>query len=1132
MLLCTCWSTASSQSSFGALTITVTDASSALIPGAVVTVTNISTGETKTATTSNSGECRFVDLIPANYRVTVQSASFKRFLQDNVPVQVGSTIRLDATLQAGEVGETVEVTAQPAMLQTESGSVSSEIEGAVVQAMPLNGRNAENLLSLVPGVVPGNFTSGSASYNGGNRTVNGAWGAYQIGGGFTNENVQLIDGAPTNMLQGNTVSLIPTQDSLQEFRVESNSPSAEFGRFGGGVVEMVTKSGTNRFHGTVYEYVRNTILNANDFFSNFAGLPKSPFHQNQYGVAVGGPIKREKAFFFFSWENFALRSATGISTNVPTAAQRAGVFNHFIFDPSGRCAIQAATPSPGQWTIPQSCFDPTSKVMLNYFPPPNSTVNPAYNYSVSPDTGDNTTQYDGRVDYNISSKQRIFARYTDWSLKDIGANLFHNYNGFPTGYAPTNNLTRAFVLGDTYTLNPNTIADLHLSYTREFYTNPAQGLNNVDISQFGPAYAALAPKLSYRALPTALFAGPDNLPNLLPLSLVQFDHYDNYGLSLGVAKLLGNHYLKFGGEGTLRLHNGTGNFHDPTGFSVYTPSSADELASFILGEFTTDAIQTVLPTTTFNYYWGFYANDTWKANRNLTLNFGLRYELPGGLAEKKDRDAVLLPNTTDPNTGFKGAITLVNSALWPSRSVEPYHYTLFSPRVSFAQSFDNGAAVLRGGYSLVYLPPDISTNLMSFNSPVNSAVTTAINGSTPTLFQSNPWPSGILQPTGRTNPTFSSGLLGQSVVVPVPQNSYPYMQQWNLAVGRQWKGNWTTQMIYAGTKGTHLPLNVPYGIDQVPTSATPMLQAMENSLESSGLSQATAAAQVTKYAQQLRPYPQFQNLQNAALYEGGSSYHALYLVLEKRFRSSGLINANYTWAKMLTNTDSAIGGTAGGSTGGGGLAQPQDFDNLHAEKSLASFDIAHRLLVNYVLNLPFGEGQPFARFGGVAGTLVSGWSVNGITTFQDGLPLYITYVSNNLTTNLGAGQLRPNYVPGCQKKTSGSSFQKFQKNNWFNAACFTYPGDFSFGNEPRVDPTLRSQGLVNFDFSLAKTTKVRDDMNLQFRAEAFDLFNHPYFNVPQTQMGGAHYDAISPTISSTSSPVTPRLLQLSLRLNF
>ena len=298
------------------------------------------------------------------------------------------------------------------------------------------------------------------------------------------------------------------------------------------------------------------------------------------------------------------------------------------------------------------------------------------------------------------------------------------------------------------------------------------------------------------------------------------------------------------------------------------------------------------------------------------------------------------------------------------------------------------------------------------------------------------------------------------------------------------------------------------------------------------LTQAAAAARVTTYAQGLRPYPQYQNLLNAALYEGGSSYNALYLILEKRFRSSGLINVNYTWAKMLTNTDSAIGGTNGGSSAGGGLAEPQDFDNLHAEKSLAAFDIAHRLLVNYVLNLPFGKDQAFAHFGGVAGTLVSGWSANGITTFQDGLPLYITYVSNNLTTNLGAGQLRPNYVPGCQRKTSGSSFQKFQTNNWFNAACFTYPGDFSFGNEPRVDPVLRAQGLVDFDFSLGKITTIRDEMNLQFRAEAFNLFNHPYFNVPQTQMGGAHYDAISPTISSTSTPVSPRLLQLSLRFNF
>ena len=1126
------------QSFYGAIAGTVTDSSGAVVGRATVTATNLGTNETKTAQTGSSGEYRFVDLIPANYRVEVQSPSFKRFTVQSIAVQVDNTVRVDAQLQVGATTETVEVTTEVPLLQTESGSVSTEVEGQVVQQMPLNGRNAMSLVSLVPGVVAGNYTSGAASFNAGNRTQNGSWDAYQIGGGFTNENVEYLDGSSVNMLQGNTIALIPTQDALQEFRVQSSAPSAEFGRFGGGVIEMTTKSGSNGFHGTVYEYVRNTILNANYFFSKFGGLPKAPFHQNQYGAAIGGPIKKDKAFFFFSWEDFKLRTANPLSTNVPTAAQRSGIFNAKVTDPSGRCpnityftangSPTTANGSVARSVIPTSCFDATSQVMVNYFPLPNSTVNPAFNYVGSPVVGDDTTQYNGRVDYTISERQRIFGRYTYWKLNDIGTNLFNNANNFPTGYAATNNWTHQAVLGDTYTFNPSTIADLRISYVRELFTNPGPGLDQVNLAQFGPAYAALASQVSYKALPSLTFSGNDNLYNMNPISDVQTDHYDNYGLIASVTKIVGNHSLKFGGEGVLRLHNGTGHFTNPDGFSSFSNvTTGDEVASFLLGEFTTDTVQTITPTTTFNYGWGFYGTDTWKATRNLTLNFGLRWELPGGLEEKKDRTTVLLPNTVDPATGLKGAVALVNSSLYAPRSMEPYHYMLFAPRVSFAQSF-YGNSVLRGGYAMMYLPPDLPNGVMAFTSPVNAAVTTSSNTSIPTYFQSNPFPNGILEPVGRSNPNFSKNLLGQSVTAPVPENTYPYMQQWNLSVGQQWKGNWSTEIIYAGTKGTHLPMNVAIGLDQVRDSlvTSGALQNMENSVLASNPSTTLAQArqQVIAYAKPLRPYPQFQNYLNAADYSGGSSYNALYLVAQKRFGSAGLVNANYSWSKMITDTDSATGG----NSGAGGPGSPQDFYNKRADRSLAGFDVAHRLVVSYVLPLPFGRGQRFANYGGVAGVLVSGWAANGITTLQDGLPLAFTYNNNQLSGNLGTGTQRPNYVPGCQRRTSGSSFQKFQNNNWFNAACFTNPGDFLFGNEPRVDPVLRAQSLTNFDFSLLKTTAIKESTNIQFRAEAFNLFNHPYFNTPGTTVAGSGYNQIS----SQNNPPSPRLLQLSLRLNF
>ena len=1128
------------QSFYGGIAGTVTDATGAIVPGATVTVTNLGTNEVRTAQSGASGEYRFVDLLPAAYKIAIESKGFKRFEVQSMQVQVDNTLRVDARLEVGSATETVEVTTQTPLLQTESGSVGTEIEGQQVQAMPLNGRNPMNLIALAPGVVANSGAQGSASFNAGNRTQNGSWDSYQIGGGFNNENAEYIDGAPINVLGGSTVSLVMSQDAVQEFRVESSAPSAEFGRFGGGVIEMTTKSGANHFHGTVYEYVRNTILNANPFTNDYLHQPVAAFHQNQYGAAIGGPIKRDKAFFFFNWENFSLRQGSVVDTNVPgdgthgTTNQRGGVFSKAIVDPAKKCAIQPNTPSPGLYTIPQSCFDATSKVMLNYFPLPNTTPTPAanFNYVSSPVIGDDTHQYNARVDYNLSANQRLFARYTQWVLQDIGQNGFNNANGFPTTYAATANTTYAAVVGDTYTINPTAVADVRLSYTREFFNNPGPGVGHTDMSQFGPAYAALAPQLSFTALPgLALGGGPDNIYNLNPISEVQQFHYDNYGLNGSFTKILGNHALKFGGEGVLRLQNGTGTSHNPAGFSTFSNSTTgDEVASFLLGEFTNDNVTTILQSTTFNYSYALFGIDTWKVNRNLTVNLGLRWELPGGLEEKKDRTTVMLPNVVDPNTGSAPTVVLVNSPLYPSRSEEPYHYMLFSPRVSFAQSL-SGSAVFRGGYAINYLPPDLPPAVISSASPVNSFTTTSTNGPVPNFFQANPFPppTGIIEPAGRA--FNSKTLLGQVVSEPVPTNLYPYMQQWDLSFGKQWKGDWLTEISYVGEKGTHLLENVAYGLDQVPeqyvgTGTAPgPLQAMENSLIAGGASAASAQNTVLTYAKPLRPYSTlYTNVSNAAAYTGSSTYEALYLVLQKRFRSAGLLNANYTWDKILTDTDEP--NTGNNETGG--LAAPQDFYNHRSDKSLAAIEVPQRLIVSYVLNLPFGKGQRFANgVSGITDRLISGWSANGITTVQSGTPLTFTYSAGNiLSKNLGSGTIRPNYVPGCNKTKPGSPFQKLISNTpYFNTSCFTYAGDFQFGNEPRVDPTLRNPYTQNYDFALVKKTTLRESVNLQFEAEAFNIFNRVQFTAGGSALG-------SGTFGVVSAGGSPRLVQLSLRLNF
>jgi hypothetical protein len=1143
------------QSFYGGISGTVMDSSGAVIPGATVTVVNAGTNETHKTESNAIGEFRFVNLVPANYKLIAEAATFKLFEQQPVVVQVNATVQIDVHLEAGAADETVQVTSEAPLLQTESGTVGAAVEGQVVQNMPLNGRNPMNLIGLAPGVVAGQNTSGSSSFNAVNRTSIGSWNSYQIAGGFNNENSEYIDGTPINMLGGNTLSLVPAQDAIQEFRVDASAASPEFGRYGGGVISMTTKSGSNGFHGTVYEYVRNTVLNANYFFSNAAGLPKAPFHQNQYGGALGGPIKKDKFFFFAHFEKFKLRAATPTSTNVPgdgnngTVNNRGGVFATPIADPvftasggTSGCNVQSDS-AAGTYTIPTSCFDTTSQVMMGYFPGTNQ--NPAthnsYNYSAQPVVGDDTLQVNGRLDYTINEKQRVFARFTRYELDDIGADEFGKNATFSTIYAASHNLTHQIVVGDTYSISPVTVLDGRLSYTRQLFTNPTSQLNKVDLSEFGPAYDALASQVSYRALPSMALQGTHNIYNLNPISGVEFDHFDNYSANGSLTRIIGSHTIKAGGEAVLRLHNGTGYFRMPSGYSIFQSAmtavsgvqgSGDEIASFLLGEFYSDVIQTIQPSTTFNYSYALYALDTWRVNHGLTVNLGIRWELPGGIMEKKDRATVFLPDAMDPITGYKGALVLVKSSLYGSRSVEPIHHNFFGPRVSFAQTL-RGDAVLRGGYGLAYLPPDMPPGLMAFTNPLNAGVTTALNGSVPTHFQSDPFSGGIIQPTQRSNfSAFALRQLNQTVTAVVPTSNYPYMQQWNLSLGKQWKGAWSTELSYVGTKGTKLPMNVSMGLNQIATSDAAILQSYEATQAgcvppapcSSAAQSATVAYAKT---QGMIPYPQYSNLYNAADYSGGSTYSAMYLVLQKRFKQAGLLNANFTWDKMLSDTDSP----SGGNTSTGGTEAPQDYYNRKAEKSLAFTEIEKRLVVNYVLHLPVGKGQTFwSGAHGVVGALISGWAANGITVIQSGLPIAIAYNGSPLTKNLNAGILRPNYVKGCGKMAGvpAKPFDRWKSQNWFNAACFAYPGDFSWGDEPRVDPLLRAPGQVNFDFSLSKATAIRDGLELQFRAEAFNLFNHPYFGAPNGTMAGSGYN----DIPQQGNPMAPRLLQLSLRLNY
>ena len=1145
-------STLRAQSFYGSIVGTVNDASGAVLPDATVKVTNMGTNETRAVKSDASGKFSVVNLVPAEYRVEVSKDNFKRFARENVPVQVGQTIRIDSALAVGNVSETVQVSTSAPLLQTDSSTLGQTVVGSQVQEMPLNGRNVMNLIALAPGVVPTGGSTGNTGLNQGTRTGGGSgWGNYQIGGAIQGQSGQYLDGVPNNLLGGNLIALVPTQDAIQEFNVASSNAGADFGRFSGGVVNMTTKSGTNSWHGGVWEYIRNRDFNANDYFSNQSGKPRVQWTQNQYGADINGPIVKDRAFFMFTWESFKATTGSVSTTNVPTVAMQNGTFTHAITPPPGStCTV--TNNGDGTYTISNlytgTCGDPLNHVLKTYYPAPNASGN-GYNWYYAGPLGNNQNQYNARIDYALSQKQRIFGRYTYWTLHDWPAHSEfgqQGYNGakWATDDGHVTNLTHQAVVGDTVTFNPTTVLDVRLNYVR--VTSPNYpGTTTQDQTVFDQyqttfkPYTALAPQMSVHSLPGFGLSGNYGFYGLANFPGFSVNWYNTYGINANLIKILGAHSLKFGTELRLMDASGSGFVNTESGQYQYSNSSfgiGDDWAAFLMGYPTQITFTTISSTAPYTYYQAYYVSDTWSATHNLTLNLGLRYELPGAISERKNRAFVLLPNTNDPvQTGIKGTLQLVDSSLYSNRSTVVPERNLFAPRVGFA--YRAGAnTVVRGGYGISYLPSDITGGVLSYNQNINSAQTQFSQNSnlaTPAQLQAllaaNFVTPGLQQPIGRSKPDIigwqkkasTTAFLNQSISGPVPNQPYPHTQQWNASISRQFKGDMMVEASYTGLKGSNIPGLGSRNLNQLPDQYNSLGAGLKNPQTCGGLT--------ITVAQCSRPFTYYNNVTDGAGYWARENYRSFQTRFEKRLGAGGVLNANYTWASNKGNTDTQNGFIESKSSqqGGSGAGAVQDWNNLEGEYSLISYDVTNRAVVSYVTNLPFGKGQKFANnLNGVSNGLVSGWALNGITTFQSGFPVFISDSSNNQLSNYGAGTTRPNKVAGCAPVIGGSGLARVTAGGWFNTNCFTAAPDYAFGNEPRVDPQVRSDGIKNFDVAIQKSTAIHEKANFEFRAEFFNIFNRVQFAPPGNQVGSSTFGKVTYQVNK------PRQIQLSARVNF
>ncbi len=1187
---------ANAQNMFGSIVGTVSDASGAVLPKANVTVTNIQTGEKRIAPTSGQGNYQILSLPRGEYKVDVDAAGFKHFSRSPIDVVVDQIERVDVTMAVGAQNQVVEVNAAPPIMQTDSASLGQAVEGKTVETLPLNGRNVLALVALVPGVVPQGSSFGNLS----GQNVFAA-GNYQIDGGNANQSSVLVDGAPVNTSYGNTVELVMDQDVVQEFNAQTHDNTAEFGYYTGGVINMSTKSGTNAFHGEAYEYLRNTVLDANTFFANRAGQGKQAWHQNQFGANFGGPIKKDKLFFFGDYQGY--RQTEGFPTNVtvPTGPELTGDFSGItakIYDPLTTCgyngnpACVSGQPTRTQFSyngkanvIPPGRFSTVAKNLITFpssgmpagyvpgtgiYSAPNeagssSAEGPLNNYFTLAKSGAKNDQFTIRGDQNLSAKDSMFERYTWW--KSFNLPTVPYGNGLITGdpISPEAFVTQQIVVGNTYVLNPTSVADLHLSWLRWNYVRTPGFLGIQEATVFGwPSYMNFG-TLNDLAKSTAV----PGISTSGPISYTEggagyiFSINNNYVIGSTYQKIIKRHTFKAGID-LRRMEMDYFQNNSPGGVftfdNVFTSQNASSpgttgngLASFELGYPSGGTVQVAPPTFQTVYYQGYFGMDTWQVTNKLTLNLGLRYEVPGVYVPRQGWGDTFNPTETNPIVNVPGAFDLVSSSQHPAAGVRNENWDDWSPRFGAAYRI-NDKTVFRAAWGKYIIPSDVQfpeAPLQAGINFLNNLMVTSTNGNqTPANTFDNPYPTGLVSPPHR-NANYQQVLLGGNPQALLANEPNGETYQWNVAIERQLPTGIALEAAYSGLRGDNLPVSLP--INPLPDSV--IAKAQTDPACSTGnfgtggcfltqnvtnpfyptITQGTLSKATVTDNQLLRPFPQYGSISNSGHYYGISNYNALELKLQKRMSNGGTLLGSYTFSKLMTDAEYLTSWLD--STGTAGY---QDYNNAMSNYSLSSFDARQRLVVSYSYPLPIGQGQLLLHnLNAAANEVIGGWGVEGITTFQEGYPLGFGDSTNDLSTYAFEGTQRPMVVAGCNKKTSGAMINRLgvasgDTTGYFNTACFQSQtissnsvfNPFAFGNESRTDNALRTPGTANWDMTLFKNFPIHENLSFDFRAEAFNIFNRVQFGQPNVTVGNTSEGSI------TSQYNNPRILQIAGRIQF
>src|SRR3954468_2722053 len=1230
-MVCTCLmlmalmtpSLLSAQAYFGTVSGELSDATGAVVQGASVMLSDEEKGFNFVTSSDASGRYLFRSIPPGVYVLAVQASGFAKTESAKFKVDINENATANLTLKLAAATETVQVESAAQAIQTQDAETGQVVNRRFINDLPLIDRNVVALTSLAPGVTAMDDQC-DATCTGTNFVSNGSRGSTAD---------ILTDGASVTNSEPNggitAATYLPSPEAVEEFKVEQTNFSAEYGFSGASVVNMITRSGSNKFHGSGYEFFRDASLDANDWFANRAGDPIPPLRRNNYGFTIGGPIIKNKTFFFFDWDRLRSSGLSTASGAVPTNPMRAGDFGEVCaaqggaFDDSGRCSADggqiwdpysgtydseaggavrtAFIPfnnvanyiSPGSPNLPPelqpaagvagNLIDPVAQQMMSLFPAPNFDGGIYQNWFGSGARKGYNDQFDIKIDHRFTQSNLLSGKFSYQYNHGRGLDCLKNFTD-PCQGGPGWTNAHLFAVTDTHTFSPSLLLNVTLGFTRGVWHIDAYNPHGVDDPLGTLGFPSYLESNGFKGVPSIFIdqyqpAGYANIGT---------DPYGNYRLgqdtgqlSATINKVHGYHEIKFGFDGRIHQINyiqtnaavGFFSFNREGSFGCpgeQDGCGGDSMASFLMGQMTQGCgsndcgskyeIQS-RPATT-NYQYGFFAQDNWKVNPKLTLNLGLRYDLTRPRTDRYNRQDWFDPSVasplnagslsyTNPVTGQPVNIPLNGGEVFATSGQRTNYVTdwsNFQPRFGLAFQF-SPKMVLRGGYGIYYgqsrsgVTGVVPYGGAGFNQYTYAVTTFHNDRATPYLHLSDPFPNGLIQPAGNTLGLMNDvGFNANGPLRTAAANRTPYEQSWSVGLERQLPSNILINAEYIGKKGTHLPFagsvernHLGSWIESLPLAGPDpqggdcqiMSIACLNSpvdnpfvgLINDPNSNISSDVPQIPYAQLLLPYPQFTSVATEPLLIANSSYHALQLLAEKRYSNGLQFLVTYVWSKSIDDSSNADDNV----TWLGSFTSLQDPNKTSLERSLSTFDIPHVLQFSYTYDLPFGRGRLLGgnmpRF---VDAIIGGWKTNGLWRMSAGRPLTF-FLADGVALPTYGGQ-RPNIVGKPKRASSDWVDQYFADPNIFQRTP-----DNPLGNAPRADGSIRSPWSFTTDLSLSKQfslASLREQMNLEFRIEARNAFNHPVFSAPDTTVDDGSFGQISQT------SVSPREVQLAIKFNF